>query len=97
MMMSIVGGISSIVGGALVGSLVLYTLGIYLSRLPIYNIQYLLFGAVVVIVLAAVGFGIYALVERVGRDNAVVVITDDSMSPGGSVPRHDGSAGARSP
>ncbi len=51
MMMSIVGGISSIVGGALVGSLVLYTLGIYLSRLPIYNIQYLLFGAVVVIVL----------------------------------------------
>lgn len=51
MMMSIVGGISSIVGGALVGSLVLYTLDNYLSRLPIYNIQYLLFGAVVVIVL----------------------------------------------
>jgi branched-chain amino acid transport system permease protein len=51
MMMSIVGGISSIVGGALIGATVLYTLGIYLSRLPIYNIQYLLFGAVVVMVL----------------------------------------------
>ena len=51
MMMSIVGGISSIVGGALIGATVLYTLGIYLSRLPIYNIQYLLFGAVVVLVL----------------------------------------------
>jgi len=51
MMMSIVGGISSIVGGALIGATVLYTLGTYLSRLPIYNIQYLLFGAVVVLVL----------------------------------------------
>jgi ABC-type branched-subunit amino acid transport system permease subunit len=50
-MMSIVGGISSIVGGALIGATVLYTLGIYLSRLPIYNIQYLLFGAIVVLVL----------------------------------------------
>lgn len=51
MMMSIVGGISSIVGGALIGATILYTLGIYLSRLPIYNIQYLLFGAAVVLVL----------------------------------------------
>ena len=51
MMMSIVGGISSIVTGALIGATILYTLGIYLSRLPIYNIQYLLFGAAVVMVL----------------------------------------------
>lgn len=51
MMMSIVGGISSIVSGALIGATILYTLGIYLSRLPIYNIQYLLFGAAVVLVL----------------------------------------------
>ena len=51
MMMSIVGGISSIVSGAFIGATVLYTLGIYLSRLPIYNIQYLLFGAAVVLVL----------------------------------------------
>ncbi len=51
MMMSIVGGISSIVSGALIGATILYTLSIYLSRLPIYNIQYLLFGAAVVLVL----------------------------------------------
>jgi len=50
MMMSIVGGISSIVGGSIVGALVLYTLGNYLARLPIFNIQYLLFGAAVVLV-----------------------------------------------
>ncbi len=51
MMMSIVGGVSSMVGGAFIGATVLYTLDIYLSRLPIYNIQYLLFGAAVVLVL----------------------------------------------
>jgi branched-chain amino acid transport system permease protein len=51
MMMSIVGGISSIVMGALIGATILYTLGVYLSRLPIFNIQYLLFGAAVVLVL----------------------------------------------
>lgn len=51
MMMSIVGGISSIVGGALIGATVLYALGVYLARLPIFNIQYLLFGAAVVLVL----------------------------------------------
>jgi branched-chain amino acid transport system permease protein len=51
MMMSIVGGISSIVGGSLIGATVLYALGVYLARLPIYNIQYLLFGAAVVLVL----------------------------------------------
>jgi len=51
MMMSIVGGVSSMVSGAFIGATVLYTLDIYLSRLPIYNIQYLLFGAAVVLVL----------------------------------------------
>ena len=51
MMMSIVGGISSIVGGPLVGAVVLYALGIYLSRLQIYGIQPLLFGGAVVLVL----------------------------------------------
>jgi len=51
MIMSIVGGISSLVGGPLAGALVLYALGIYLSRLPVYGIQQLLFGAVVVLVL----------------------------------------------
>jgi branched-chain amino acid transport system permease protein len=51
MIMSIVGGISSLVGGPIIGALLLYTLGIYLSRLPIFGIQQLLFGAVVVLVL----------------------------------------------
>ncbi|MHB8084672.1 MAG: branched-chain amino acid ABC transporter permease [Dehalococcoidia bacterium] len=51
MMMTIVGGWSAIVGGPIIGAFVLYTLGIYLSRLPIPNVQYLVFGAVVVLVL----------------------------------------------
>jgi branched-chain amino acid transport system permease protein len=51
MIMGIVGGVSSLVGGPLIGSLVLYTLGIYLSRLPVFGIQQLLFGAAVVLVL----------------------------------------------
>ena len=51
MMMSIVGGISSLAGGPIIGSIVLYTLGIYLSRVEIYGIQQLLFGGVVVLVL----------------------------------------------
>jgi branched-chain amino acid transport system permease protein len=51
MMMAIVGGMTSIVGGPLIGSTLLYTLGLYLSRLPIPNIQYLVFGGVVVLVL----------------------------------------------
>jgi branched-chain amino acid transport system permease protein len=69
MMMSIVGGISSIVGGALIGATVLYTLGIYLSRLPIYNIQYLLFGIAVVLVLLFLpkGTGLVDLWGRVWR------------------------------
>jgi branched-chain amino acid transport system permease protein len=66
MMMSIVGGVSSIVGGALIGASVLYTLGIYLSRLPIYNIQYLLFGAAVVLVLVFLPKGT-GLVDLWGR------------------------------
>ena len=51
MMMTFVGGWSSIVGGPIIGATVLYTLGNYLSRLPIPNVQYLVFGAVVVLVL----------------------------------------------
>jgi len=51
MIMSIVGGISSLVGGPIVGAFVLYELGIYLARLPIYGIQQLLFGAAVLLVI----------------------------------------------
>jgi branched-chain amino acid transport system permease protein len=50
MIMSIVGGISSMVGGPIIGATVLYILGYYLSRLPIYGIQPLLFGAAVLLV-----------------------------------------------
>jgi branched-chain amino acid transport system permease protein len=51
MMMSIVGGPSLIVGGAIIGSTVLYSLGNYLTQLPVPNVQYVVFGAVVVLVL----------------------------------------------
>ena len=51
MIMSIVGGIGSLVGGPIIGSVLLYTFGSYLTRLEIYGIQQLLFGAVVVLVL----------------------------------------------
>jgi branched-chain amino acid transport system permease protein len=51
MIMSIVGGISALVAGPLVGAILLYDLGEYLSRLPIYGLQPLLFGGVVVLVL----------------------------------------------
>jgi len=51
MIMSIVGGISALVAGPLVGAVLLYDLGEYLSRLPIYGLQPLLFGGVVVLVL----------------------------------------------
>jgi branched-chain amino acid transport system permease protein len=51
MIMSIVGGVGSLVGGPIVGSVLLYTFGTYLTRLEIYGIQQLLFGAVVVLVL----------------------------------------------
>jgi branched-chain amino acid transport system permease protein len=51
MIMSIVGGMSFLVAGPIVGSVVLYVLSTQLSRLPVYGIQPLLFGAVVVLVL----------------------------------------------
>ena len=47
MIMSIVGGISSLAGGPIIGAILLYTLGDYLTRLEIYGIQPLIFGAVV--------------------------------------------------
>ena len=41
-------------------------------------------GAVVVVVLAALGFGLNALVQYLAQDEQVVVITDDPMQPGSS-------------
>lgn len=66
MMMTIVGGTGSIVGGPIVGATLLYTLGIYLSRVPIPNIQYLVFGGVVVILLLLLPKGT-GLVDQWGK------------------------------
>lgn len=51
MMMAVVGGMSFLVAGPILGSVLLYVLSIQLSRLPVYGLQPLLFGAVVVLVL----------------------------------------------
>jgi branched-chain amino acid transport system permease protein len=51
MIMSIVGGISSLVGGPIIGAILLYSLGDYLNRLQIYGIKGMLLGAVVILVL----------------------------------------------
>ena len=50
MMMAVVGGMSFLVAGPILGSVLLYVLSIQLSRLPVYGLQPLLFGAVVVLV-----------------------------------------------
>jgi branched-chain amino acid transport system permease protein len=50
MIMGIVGGISSLVGGPIIGAVLLYNLGEYLARLGTPGLQSFLFGAVVVIV-----------------------------------------------
>ena len=41
-------------------------------------------GVAVVALLVAGGFGVNALVERMGQDKGIVVITDETMSPGGT-------------
>lgn len=51
MIMTIVGGISSLVAGPIVGSVLLYDLSVYLQRMPVYGIQPLLFGGAVIAVL----------------------------------------------
>jgi len=66
MIMSIVGGISSLVGGPIIGAILLYTLGDYLTRLKTFGIQPLLFGAIVVLVLVFLPKGT-GLVDLWGR------------------------------
>ncbi|MFH2131108.1 MAG: branched-chain amino acid ABC transporter permease [bacterium] len=51
MIMTIVGGMGSLVAGPIVGAVLLYDLGVYLSRLPVHGIQPMLFGAAVVLVI----------------------------------------------
>ena len=69
MMMSIVGGTSSLAGGPIIGAILLYSFGIYLSRLPVFGIQQLLFGAAVVLVVIFLpkGTGLVDLWERFWR------------------------------
>lgn len=66
MIMSIVGGISSLAGGPIIGTVLLYILGDYLTRLKSSGIQPLLFGAVVVSVLLFLPKGT-GLVDLWGR------------------------------
>jgi len=69
MMMSIVGGTSSLAGGPIIGAILLYSFGIYLSRLPVFGIQQLLFGAAValVVIFLPKGTGLVDLWERFWR------------------------------
>ncbi|MGA2159748.1 MAG: branched-chain amino acid ABC transporter permease [Dehalococcoidia bacterium] len=69
MMMSVVGGMSFLVAGPIAGAVLLYALGNQLSRLPVFGIQELLFGAVVVLVLIFLpeGTGVMDLWPRFWR------------------------------
>jgi branched-chain amino acid transport system permease protein len=69
MIMSIVGGISSMVGGPLIGAILLYSLANYLSGLGIINIKPLVFGAIVALVVLFLpkGTGLVDLWERFWR------------------------------
>lgn len=51
MIFSIIGGIGSLVGGPIIGTFLLYNLGVYLARLDTPGIQSFLFGSIVVIVI----------------------------------------------
>jgi branched-chain amino acid transport system permease protein len=66
MIMSIVGGISSLTGGPVIGALLLYGLGERLSRLETYGLSQLVFGGVVVLVLVFLpkGTGLADLWEK---------------------------------
>ncbi|MBI5582197.1 MAG: branched-chain amino acid ABC transporter permease [Deltaproteobacteria bacterium] len=80
MIMSIVGGISSLVGGPVIGAIVLYTLGDYLTRLQSSGIQPLLFGAVVMLVLLFLPKGT-GLVDLWGRFWTRVVWREEEFEP----------------
>jgi branched-chain amino acid transport system permease protein len=83
LMMGIVGGISSLVAGPIIGSAVLNTLNDLLSRLPIYSIKPTLFGAIVLLVLLFLpkGTGLIDLWRifwnKVYREKPVAVVRSD--------------------
>ena len=62
MIMSIVGGISSLVGGPMIGAILLYTLGDYLTRL-----QYFWYSALVIRRCGHAGAAFPAQGDRAGR------------------------------
>jgi branched-chain amino acid transport system permease protein len=80
MIMSIVGGISSLVGGPIIGTILLYTLGDYLTRVKTFGIQPLLFGAIVVMVLIFLPKGT-GLVDLWGRFWTKVVWREEEYEP----------------
>lgn len=80
MIMSIVGGISSLVGGPVIGAILLYTFGDYLTRLQSSGIQPLLFGAVVMLVLLFLPKGT-GLVDLWGRFWTKVVWREEEFEP----------------
>jgi hypothetical protein len=47
-------------------------------------VRLFVFGATAVVLAIALGFGVNALVERMGQNGSVVMITDAAMSPGGT-------------
>jgi branched-chain amino acid transport system permease protein len=80
MIMSIVGGISALVGGPITGTFLLYFLGEYLTRLGGTGIQPLLFGAVVVLVLLFLPKGT-GLVDLWGKFWTKVVWREKEFEP----------------
>jgi branched-chain amino acid transport system permease protein len=80
MIMSIVGGISALVGGPIIGTFLLYFLGEYLTRLGRSGIQPLLLGAVVVLVLLFLPKGT-GLVDLWGKFWTKVVWREEEYEP----------------
>jgi branched-chain amino acid transport system permease protein len=69
MIMSIVGGVSSLVAGPIIGAVLLYDLGEYLSKLQVPGLQALVVGGAVVLVLVLLpkGTGLVDLWEKFWR------------------------------
>jgi ABC-type branched-subunit amino acid transport system permease subunit len=69
MIMSIIGGIGSLVGGPIIGTVLLYNLADYLARLDTPGLQSFLFGSVVVILIMFLpqGAGVIDLWDRFWR------------------------------
>jgi len=80
MIMSIIGGIGSLVGGPIIGAVLLYNLGEYLARLRTPGLQSFLFGTVVVLVIIFLPKGA-GLVDLWGRFWSKVVWREKEYEP----------------